>query len=127
MHCTAADDVLHDCSWHCGVCLGTHAPILEPARGRSTRFVGVSRDKRAKKWRALFGSKDIGCFDSEEDAAHAWDDVARSCRGASAHGGRSGRHVYRLNFPTVRKSLSVCTIWQGRLGTESRKLAADSN
>ena len=66
-------------------------------------FVGVSWVKLSQKWMARIkhdGTKHyLGLFDYEEDAARAFDDGARKLRGRAAHGGRSGTHWWRLNFP----------------------------
>eukprot|EP01046_Picozoa_sp_COSAG06_P021185 COSAG06_NODE_1580_length_9031_cov_6.088894_8_plen_355_part_00 len=69
----------------------------------TSEFVGVSWVKE-RKWRAEIshdGKKQrLGCFHDEREAALAVDTAARRLRGEDAHGGRSGTHWLRLNFPT---------------------------
>ena len=71
---------------------------------KPSEFVGVSWDKKGRKWTAkiMHGKKrqHLGCFDDEQEAARAVDTAARRLRSENAHGGRSGRNRLRLNFPT---------------------------
>jgi hypothetical protein len=76
-----------------------HNRRKSPASGTS-RFKGVSFDKRASKWRAqgrLNGRQSIiGYFDIESDAAKAYDVWALTAFGQFAS----------LNFPTPQSGLS---------------------
>jgi hypothetical protein len=72
-----------------------------------SKFVGVSWDKRTRKWRAEIRhdgkTHNLGHFNVEREAARAFDTAARRLRGDDAHGGRSGSNRakwFRLNFPT---------------------------
>lgn len=69
------------------------------APNASSRFRGVSRGKGYRKWVAMIWSGDsnrrIGLFDSELEAALAYDDAAYELRGEFAH----------LNFPERKLSL----------------------
>ena len=79
-------------------------------RQGSSEFVGVSWSKKGrKKWMAQItrdGKKQhVGSFDSEREAALAFDTAARGLRGNDAHGGRSaGKLWLRLNFPSRREA-----------------------
>jgi hypothetical protein len=61
---------------------------------KGSRFAGVYWDPGRQKWRATLGTggqyRNLGRFDSEVDAARAYDDAAREALGDFA----------RLNFPT---------------------------
>ena len=72
-----------------------------------SQFVGVSWEKRMRKWKAKINHdgmrQHLGCYDGEHEAARAFDTAARQWRGEDAHGGRTGRNGcnwLRLNFPT---------------------------
>lgn len=73
---------------------------------RSER-IGVSWQKTTAKWivsiRHQGKNHHLGTFaeDSEDAAAQAFDTAARQLRGPNAHGGRSGKNVWRVNFPTA--------------------------
>jgi hypothetical protein len=76
--------------------LATKAENVHNSRKRantSSRFIGVYCDKRCGRWTAqiVYQGKTIslGRFDSEIDAAHAYDEAAQKYRGEFA----------RLNFP----------------------------
>eukprot|EP01046_Picozoa_sp_COSAG06_P003826 COSAG06_NODE_152_length_21942_cov_4.593234_27_plen_493_part_00 len=81
------------------------AAVAASERQGPSTFVGVSWDKRNRKWQAGIGHdgkyQRLGHFDDEWEAARAVDTVARRLRGEDAHGGRSGNGTWlRLNFPT---------------------------
>ena len=69
---------------------------------KSSQYHGVSYEANNRSFRArlLHNSKRIRseCCYEEEQAARAYDALARKHRGAEAHGGRNGK--YLLNFPT---------------------------
>lgn len=64
-----------------------HEP--EAARGNTSGFRGVHFQKSRGKWTAHFKGKYIGIFESEIDAAIAYDDACLA----------SGGNILRLNFP----------------------------
>jgi hypothetical protein len=71
-----------------------------------SKFVGVSWNKRERKWVAQLNhdgnAHRLGRFDDEQHAARTFDTAARRLRGEDAHGGRSKHgNLYRLNFPTA--------------------------
>lgn len=65
-----------------------------PARGKSSKYLGVSFEKSRGKWAAEltrhYKKHRLGRFDSEVEAAKAYDDAAKHLHGDYAH----------LNFPT---------------------------
>ncbi|MGD0551230.1 MAG: HNH endonuclease signature motif containing protein [Sedimentisphaerales bacterium] len=67
-------------------------------KNTSSRFIGVSFNKRGEKWSASIGYEGkviwLGYFDNEIDAAHAYDAAARKYYGEFA----------RLNFPDEQKA-----------------------
>jgi len=75
-----------------------------------SKFVGVTRDKDRRNWRAQLKHdgklQHLGGFDDEREAARAVDTAARRLRGDEAHGGRSGGNNkwYQLNFPSKREA-----------------------
>lgn len=60
----------------------------------SSRFLGVARSSNGKKWQTYVGREFIGSFDSEIDAALAYDRAASDRYGAFAH----------LNLPWLLES-----------------------
>jgi hypothetical protein len=106
--------------------------VCEPVSKRrkkgvtTSEFVGVSWEKRNRKWRAGIShdGKDqhLGSFNDEREAARAVDTAARRLRGEDAHGGRSGKGWHRLNFPTEEEMKRAQE--RGALLTEEDKAAA---
>lgn len=76
----------------CNLRLSTH---LQNTKNRksyensTSEYVGVSWHKHASKWRAMIKSKHLGYFDTQEDAAKAYDKAAKEIHGEFAN----------LNFP----------------------------
>jgi len=73
-------------------CTRSQNQLNSPPRGGSSRFKGVNYHKAAKKWRTQIRIDGklthLGLFDTEEDAAGAYDAVAKILY----------KHAY-LNFP----------------------------
>jgi len=76
-----------------------------------SKFVGVSWNKKDRKWEAKIThdgkQQHLGRFDDEQEAAQAVDTAARRLRGNDAHGGRAGgrgKQWHRLNFPSKREA-----------------------
>ena len=73
----------------------------------TSAFVGVAWAKREGRWRASArhdGKDHVGYFNDEQEAARAFDVVARRLRPkGQAHGVLSGKHWLHLNFPTAKE------------------------
>ena len=86
------------------------AAAVASERQGPSEFVGVSWNKKRRKWQAQIkhGGEHqfLGGFDDEREAARAVDTAARRLRGDDAHGGRpeNGGNWWRLNFPTKRQA-----------------------
>jgi hypothetical protein len=85
------DHQFHDLDDFSQIRVVTHAQNLRNSRGqknRSSRFKGVSWSAVRKKWRADIKldsrSKHLGCFESEIDAARAYDRAALAAWGSYA-------------------------------------------
>ena len=63
----------------------------------TSRYVGVSWAKKARRWLACIkheGRKQhLGYFDKEQDATRAFDEAALRLRGSQAHGRQHGRRT----------------------------------
>lgn len=87
-------DGLDDCKANLRNCtIAQNNANRRSAAGASSKYIGVSRDKRRNKWVAhikIHGEeKYLGSFDVEEDAARAYDAAAWAAHGPFAN----------LNFP----------------------------
>ena len=52
--------------------------------GKTSKYIGVSYRNDSDKWRSVIQHKSLGCFNSEEDAARAYDEAARVLYGEKA-------------------------------------------
>ena len=95
-------------------------------RHGSSEFVGVSWNKKNRKWVAVLNydrkAQHLGLFEDEQEAALAVDAAARRMRGEDAHGGRAGTQWLRLNFPTEEEVKRAKE--RGALLTKEEKTAA---
>eukprot|EP01047_Picozoa_sp_COSAG01_P064897 COSAG01_NODE_8667_length_2703_cov_43.714670_1_plen_285_part_10 len=67
--------------------------------GKTSRFRGVWL--QGSRWYTQSGSKHLGAFEDEADAARVWDDERRATFGKYAHCAlKFGGHPRLLNFPT---------------------------
>lgn len=61
----------------------------QPRAGKASKFKGVQKSKRTGKWFVLAGPRSsrvfIGGFETEVDAAHAYNDLARRLYGSMAY------------------------------------------
>ena len=97
-------------------------PPQSPRRRKRTfEYVGVHLNKSGL-WAAQFrkggNTVQVDSYNDEEDAARAWDVVARIHRGAKAHGGRFGTVVGRLNFPTQEEEEAAASAGGGQLAAQ---------
>lgn len=72
--------------------------LMLPGWGKSSKFKGVSRHKRGKKWQVQICGKHLGYFDDEESAARAYD----------AHVKRNHSKLAFLNFPKKQETGDSC-------------------
>ena len=71
----------------------------------SSRYFGVDWQRDKRRWRAQIRhegrNQELGCWETEEEAARKFDNAARRMRGDGAHGGKAANGTpWRLNFPT---------------------------
>jgi hypothetical protein len=88
------NNVGHDDRWK-NLRPATQTQNCKNKRRRSNNtsgYVGVAKAPSGKRWRAYTGNKHIGCFDTAEEAAHAYDSAVRTLHGDFAY----------LNFPVQR-------------------------
>ena len=114
---------------------------LRSFEGMGSKYVGVTfcpEGKSGGHWRAQIQHPvthvkvEIGWFQSDEQAARAYDIAARRLRGAQAHGGGwsgSGQvvdagqeNIWRLNFPTERERAAAPGV---AAGPDRAQAAAD--
>eukprot|EP01043_Picozoa_sp_COSAG02_P048043 COSAG02_NODE_4674_length_5106_cov_9.921310_2_plen_580_part_00 len=91
----------------------------EARQSRSSRFIGVKCDRHGGKWIARIVHKrkehNLGTFETEETAAHAFDAASRRLRGVKAHGGRGKQgYTWLLNFPTASEQAAFERVKQER-------------
>lgn len=99
--------------------MGTLTPLLTaaaaPKRSRDddgsckSDFVGVRWDKRVRRWQLPITERITTWVSStmsrRPQEAYMYDTAARRLRpDGEAHGGRSGTHWQRLNFPTAEEA-----------------------
>jgi hypothetical protein len=80
-------------------------PSTQKRRVQKSSYVGVCpASTSATKWAASLSGKYLGQFETEIEAAEAYDVLARARRGVGAHAPhikRSNGQCWKLNFPTV--------------------------
>jgi hypothetical protein len=85
---------------------GKSAAVAKAAvQGFVSAFVGVGWYKRTGRWSATIWHDGtlhhVGCFNTDQEAAAAYDAAARRLRPkGKAHGVLAGKHWLRVNFPT---------------------------
>jgi len=76
----------------------THAQNICNTKSSKRKYKGVNWNKQSERWRSMImrngHSFFLGCFDSPEEAAHAYDEAAKKYHGEFAV----------LNFPVKSKS-----------------------
>ncbi len=90
----------------------------EARQSRSSQFIGVKWDRRGK-WIARIvherKEQNLGKFEAEATAAHAFDAASRRLRGVKAHGGRGKQgYTWLLNFPTASEQAAFKRVKQER-------------
>ena len=80
-------------------------PSTQKRRVKKSSYVGVCPvSTSATKWAASLSGRYLGQFETEIEAAEAYDVLARARRGVGAHAPhikRSNGQCWKLNFPTV--------------------------
>ena len=91
---------LNNCKTNLRLCTHAQNSCNKPSRNRASRYKGISRDKRDKKWTARVHAANkthhIGTFATEIDAAKAYDKKASQLHGQFAC----------LNFPSAAEAAS---------------------
>lgn len=104
--------------------------------GRTSKYKGVSRDKRRTKWRATIYNKDkgrndnLGFFKNEDDAARAYDEAARKYHGEFAWlNFDPGREDENRPIKTVFRSILgvIADVFRILAGGIAEKLASCGN
>lgn len=57
----------------------------KPQPNSTSKYLGVSWDRRLKRWVARIGKKHLGCFKDEDDAARAYDAASKRIYGEFAN------------------------------------------